>query len=135
MRASLKEKIAARIGASRDLVFLTREFLDLGGRDQVLRALRKLCADGVVTRIGYGLYAKSRRNQITGETIVDGSPLLALRQAFDKLDVEWEESCAVKDYNAGRSTQIPVNPIPKVKGRFSRKITINGREAQYDRVQ
>jgi hypothetical protein len=32
----------ARIARKRDAVFLTREFRDLGGEDQVLRALRLL---------------------------------------------------------------------------------------------
>ena len=41
-RATLRDKVVARIARRRDAVFLTREFRDLGGEDQVLRALREL---------------------------------------------------------------------------------------------
>jgi hypothetical protein len=40
--ATLQEKVEQRIARKRDDVFLPREFRDLGGEDQVLRALRRL---------------------------------------------------------------------------------------------
>jgi hypothetical protein len=43
---SLQSKIEKRIAESREYVFLTREFTDLSGRRQVLRALRKIVAEG-----------------------------------------------------------------------------------------
>ena len=41
-RGTLRERVKARIAERRDNAFLTREFLDLGGERQVLRALRQL---------------------------------------------------------------------------------------------
>jgi hypothetical protein len=41
-------------------------------------------------------------------------------QALTKLGLEWEPSEAERDYNEGRSTQIPLNPVVRLKGRFSR---------------
>jgi hypothetical protein len=46
----------------------------------------------------------------------------AARQALTKLDVTWEPSEAERDYNEGRSIQIPLNPVVRVKGRFSRRL-------------
>jgi hypothetical protein len=40
------------------------------------------------------------------------------RQALDELGVKWEPTEAERAYNEGRSTQLPVNPVVRVKGRF-----------------
>src|SRR3546814_5582021 len=107
MRASLKQRIAKRISTSRDIVFLPRDFADLGGYSQVLRALRQLCEEGAVVRAGYGIYAKALIDPLTDEPIAADGPSMVMRDAFNKLGIEWDESQAVKDYNAGTSTQIP----------------------------
>ena len=39
-RQTVRERVKARVVERRDNAFLTREFLDLGGERQVLRALR-----------------------------------------------------------------------------------------------
>jgi hypothetical protein len=49
-RRTLRERIGERIARRRDDVFLTREFRDLGGEDQLLRALRGLVRDGALVR-------------------------------------------------------------------------------------
>jgi hypothetical protein len=36
--------------------------------------------------------------------------------------VKWEPTEAERAYNEGRSTQVPVNPAVRVKGRFSRRL-------------
>ena len=46
----------------------------------------------------------------------------AARQALTKLGVRWEPTEAERAYNEGRSTQIPVNPVVRIKGRFSRRL-------------
>jgi hypothetical protein len=46
----------------------------------------------------------------------------AVRQALTKLGVAWEPTEAEIAYNEGRSTQVPVNPVLRVKGRFSRRL-------------
>jgi hypothetical protein len=44
------------------------------------------------------------------------------RQALDKLGVKWDPTEAERAYNEGRSTPEPVNPVVRVKGRFSRHL-------------
>src|SRR3979411_1589839 len=98
---TLRQKIEQRIASKKgEDVFLTREFKKLGGEDQVVRALRELVEDGRLVRLGYGV----------------------ARQALDKLGVEWEPTEAERAYNEGRSTQVPVNPVVRVKSRFSRNL-------------
>jgi hypothetical protein len=55
-RRTLRERIEERIARRRADVFLTREFRDLGGEDQVLRALRGKVREGQLVRLGYGVY-------------------------------------------------------------------------------
>jgi hypothetical protein len=59
-----------RIARKRDDVFLPREFRDLGGEDQVLRALRELTKEGKLIRLGYGVYGRAITSQISGESIL-----------------------------------------------------------------
>ena len=53
-RKTLRQRIEARIARKGDVAFLTREFTDLGGERQVLRALRTLVDEGKLVRLGYG---------------------------------------------------------------------------------
>ncbi|MGD0959699.1 MAG: hypothetical protein ABSB19_07825, partial [Methylomonas sp.] len=56
---TLRERIEARIADKQEDVFLPREFSDLGGEDQVLRALRNLVRAGNLVRLGYGVYGRA----------------------------------------------------------------------------
>src|ERR1035441_3295925 len=124
-RRTLREKIEARIARKRrDDVFLPREFRDLGGEDQVLRVLRGLVREERLVRLGYGVYGRAVVSRLTGEPLLY-SPngfLGAARQALTKLGVMWEATDAEQSYNEGRSTQVPLNPVVRVKGRFSRRL-------------
>lgn len=122
---TLRERIETRIARKRgDDVFLTREFRDLGGEDQVLRVLRTLVREKQLVRLGYGVYARAIVSRLSGAPILYSKNgfLGAARQALTKLGVQWEPSDAEREYNEGRSTQIPVNPVVRVKGRFSRRL-------------
>src|SRR5713101_656864 len=129
-RKTLREKIEDRIARKPDAVFLTREFSDLGGEDQVLRALRQLMREGRLVRLGYGVYGRAVVSRLSGDPILyrQNGFLGAARQALTKLGVTWEPSEAERDYNEGRSTQIPLNPVVRVKGRFSRRLRDGNQE-------
>lgn len=119
-----------RIATHKDDVFLPREFSDLGGEDQVLRALRGLVRQGRLVRLGYGVYGRAMTSGLTGQPILYSPAgfVGATRQALTKLGVQWESTDAERAYNEGRSTQIPVNPAVRVKGRFSRRLREGDRE-------
>jgi hypothetical protein len=135
-KQTLREKIERRIVRKKgDDVFLTREFMKLGGEDQVLRALRKLVDDGRLVRLGYGVYGRAIVSRLNGRPMLysrDGFAGVA-RQALDKLGVDWEPSEAERAYNEGRSTQVPVNPVVRVKGRFSRHLRYRDAELVLER--
>jgi hypothetical protein len=127
LRGKIEYRIARKAG---DSVFLTREFRDLSDEDQVLRALRGLVRDGRLVRLGYGVYARAIISRLSGEPLLSNPTGLrgAAREALTKLGVPWEPTEAELAYNEGRSTQIPVNPVLRVKGRFSRRLRDKDRE-------
>jgi hypothetical protein len=126
IRPTLQEQIETRIAAKGDTVFLTREFTDLSGERQVLRALRKLVDDGKLVRLGYGLYGRAEISPLTQKPMLAARNgfVGASREALTKLGVAWEPTEWETAYNQGRSTQVPVNAVVRLKrGRFSRRIT------------
>jgi hypothetical protein len=133
---TLRERIEARIARKRgEDVFLPREFADLGGEDQVLRVLRTLTREGRLVRLGYGVYGRAITSRLSGKPILYSPNGLAgaARQALTKLGVEWEPTEAERAYNEGRSTQVPVNPAVRVKGRFSRRLRDGNTELVLER--
>lgn len=134
-RQTLRERVEQRIADGRDDVFLPREFRDLGGEDQVLRVLRGMTRDGRLMRLGYGVYGRARPSRLTGEPVLEarGGFQGAARQVLSKLGVPWEMTDAQRAYNEGRTTQVPVNPAVRVKGRFSRRLSYQDSELRVER--
>ncbi len=135
-RKTLRQKVEGRIARGwDDGVFLTREFVDLAGKDQVLRALRGLVRDGELIRLGYGVYGRALKSRLTNEPVL-ASPdgfAGAARRALNKLGVKWQPTAEERAYNEGRSTQVPVNPAVRVKDRFSRRLRYRGTELIIER--
>lgn len=75
-------------------------------------------------RLGYGVYGRAIVSRLSGEPILysPGGFVGAACQVLDKLGVKWEPTEWERACNEGRSTQVPVNPIVRVKGRFSRRL-------------
>ena len=135
-RKTLRDKIEERMARKKsDAVFLPREFADLGGEDQVLRALRRMTADGRLVRLGYGVYGRAVKSRLSGQPMLysAGGFSGAARQALDKLGIAWEPTAAERAYNEGRSTQVPVNPVVRVKGRFRRHLRYGNAELILER--
>ncbi|MFT4205410.1 MAG: DUF6088 family protein [Chitinophagaceae bacterium] len=132
---SLENKIKARIARMKSNIFIREDFADLGGYDQVGRALLKLTRQGNLAKLGYGIYAKTKVSQLTGELLpVAPLPTLA-KEALQKLGVKTLPTNAEKEYHAGRSTQIPTGrQIGIAKSRFSRKIGYKETPIYYERV-
>ena len=133
---TLRERIAGRIARRQgEDVFLPREFADLGGEDQVLRALRGMVREKRLVRLGYGVYGRAVVSRLSGEPILNSANgfLGAARQALTKLGVKWGPTEAERAYNEGRSTQVPVNPVVRVKGRFSRRLRDGNLELTFER--
>lgn len=134
-KRTLRERVEARIAERRDDAFLTREFRDLAGERQVLRALRELTEEGKLIRLGYGAYGRAEISPLTQQPMLAGDGFGAVsRQVLDKLKVPWEPSTAERDYNEGRTTQVPMTPQVRLRsGRFSRKLRYKTMELMLER--
>jgi hypothetical protein len=118
---TLETRLLKRIDRKRGDVFLRADFEDLGGYDQVGRALRQLVRDGRLVKVGQGLYARARPSLTSGEPIPVGG-LRALKEALRRVGVETLPSRLEPDYNAGRTTQVPTGRLVGVNRRVRRKI-------------
>jgi hypothetical protein len=134
-RLPLKSKVATKISRSKREVFLRTDFEKLAGYDQIGRALRQLTSDGVLLKVGYGLYARARPNRITGKPMLaaKGGFTQVAEEALSRLGVKWEPSKSVLDYQSG-STQIPANAEVIIFERFNRRIATEKFELQMARA-
>jgi hypothetical protein len=133
-RKTLRQRIEARIARKGDTAFLTREFTDLGGERQVLRALRTLVDEGKLVRLGYGAYAKAEISPLTQQPMLAGDGFGPVaRELLDKLQVAWEPTTAERAYNEGRSTQVPMTPMVRLRSRFARKLRYKTMELAFER--
>ncbi len=130
---TLEARLLKRIGRKRGDVFLRADFEDLGGYDQVGRALRQLVQDGRLVKVGQGLYARAYPSITSGEPIPVGG-LDALREALRRVGVETLPSRLERDYNAGRTTQVPTGRVVGVNRRVRRKIGYGGFTLSFERA-
>ena len=84
---TLEERLLKRIDRKRGDVFLRADFEDLGGYDQVGRALRKIVREGRLVRVGQGLYARARASMTGGEPVPTRG-LGTLTEALGRVGIE-----------------------------------------------
>ena len=89
-----------------------------------------MCSKELIIKIGYGVYAKARRNRINNRLMIaaNGGPDRVLIETLERLDVPYEFSGLTAAYVAGSTTQIPAYMEVKVKKRFSRKLSIGNKQ-------
>ncbi|MGN8037380.1 DUF6088 family protein [Chitinophaga sp. 22321] len=129
---TIEARILTRINRKKSAVVMRSDFGDLGGYDQVGRALRQLTAKKNLIRIGYGLYSKVKTSFVTGEVIPQESLPVLAKEAMRILGVPTSPTRAETDYQTGKSTQIPTGRLIGVESRISRKITYKGSSISYE---
>ncbi|WP_298341928.1 hypothetical protein [Ferrimicrobium sp.] len=119
--------------------FLRSEFSACGkSRSGVDNAIRAMIADGLLVRVGYGIYVRSERrissitgNEITGPVEV---PDVWVPELLRKLGVEPRANSAVRAYNERRTTQVPAWICYEIgSSRLRRKIRIGKGVVKYER--
>lgn len=134
IKNTLESKITYRVKRSKTPVFVRDDFNDIGGYDQVGRILRGLVKKDLLINLGYGTYARSKKSSVSG-AVVPERPLPELaKELLKKLDVKVVSSTAERDYNSGKSTQVPTGLVIGVKGRIVRRIGYNGRYVSFEKV-
>jgi len=131
---NLETRLLKRIDRKRGDVFLRSDFKDLGGYDQVGRALRELVRQGRLLKIGQGLYARAEASPFDGNPApVKGLRALAV-EALDKLGVKSAPTRFEQAYNSGNTTQVPAGRVIAVTKRVRRKIGYNGTYVSFERA-
>ncbi|MBF7073430.1 S-adenosylhomocysteine hydrolase [Glaciecola sp. MH2013] len=124
---TIQSRIQTRVKRSKRSVFLRSDFKDIADYDQVGRGLRNLVREGLLMKIGYGLYVRARVNRITGKLMPDnvaGADGVVI-EAMEKLGVDYQFDDLSNLNFSGESKQIPakVKITPK-SARFTRKIAV-----------
>ena len=129
---TLKDKTKYRIRKSKENTFLVRDFMDLSGRDQVLRALRALMKENEIIRVGKGVYTKAKKSFITGDYIPKDNLRAIAITALKKLGVKVMPTDDEKNYNARLTEQVPNEFIIGVNKRVSRNISFKQARIEYE---
>ena len=130
----LEERLASRIAKQRGDVFMRGDFNDIGGYDQVGRALRILVRKGKLMRMGYGLYARTRTSTLDGTPIPAASIRELATEALGRLGVETVPTRMEQAYNAGRTTQVPTGRVIGIRGRIRRQLNYFGTPLGFERA-
>lgn len=130
---TVKERIAASLRASKDGVFLRNEFDRFGDYRQVSRAVKDLAVDGVIVRVGYGVYARGRKSSLSARTVPESTLVSIGLEAMRKLGVKADVGKEARALRDGLSTQVPMLPIISIgKSRVRRKIGFGKRTVVYE---
>jgi hypothetical protein len=130
---TLETRIVTRMERKRGDVFVRADFEDLGGYDQVGRALRTLARKGELLRVGQGLYARARPSGLTGEPApVKG--LSTLTEALARVGIETVPTRLEQAYNSGATTQVPTGRVVGVRRRVRRKIGYGDVNLSFERA-
>jgi hypothetical protein len=131
---TLEERLLKRIDdRKRGDVFLRADFDDLGGYDQVGRALRKIVREGRLVRVGQGLYARARPSITNGEP-VPARGLTTLTEALGRVGIETVATRLERACNAGETTQVPTGRVVGVTRRVRRKVGYGGINLSFERA-
>ncbi len=116
--------------------FLRSEFNTLAeSRSGIDKALRSLIQEGVLVRGGYGVVVRAKKGVIDGESYVSPvvDPDVFVKEALNKLGITYGPTQVVKDYMAGKTTQMQANLALNVGDRrIRRKIGWGRRFLRYE---
>ena len=101
---------------------LRKDVKSLANARQVSRGLQALIEDGELVRLGLGIYAKARASKYLDCPVIKSGFTRACIEILERFGVSWEPSQAIKDYNEGRSQQVPARFEVRLKSRFRRRI-------------
>ncbi len=134
VKKTLEDKIKYRIKRSRYATFVLSDFYDLSDRDQILRALRKLIEQGMILRMGQGVYVRTKISSVTSKIIPEQNIRDIAITALKKSGIAVIPTPYELEYNDGKSTQVPTGAVIGVNKRVNKKIGYNGRFVKYEKI-
>lgn len=130
------ERLRQFIDRQSSSVVLRLELVGICSESHLNRLLKQACDEGFLIRVSKGVYVKARKSRVSGEPVpaVAGGFSQLVRLVLARLGVEYVESDAWYEYQAGRSKQIPANSVLYVARNCSRTIEFGGMKANLIRV-
>lgn len=118
-------------------VILRKDLASLGSSRQLTYAINNLIKQKKIARVSFGVYVKTEISAYFPDLLIlkdiPGFSSMT-REVLNKLNIPWEQSEAEEAYNTGRSTQIPVRSILRIKKRFRRKIAFKDMVFEFKKV-
>src|SRR3990167_3717439 len=130
---SIEYKALTRVKSIRGSVVLRKDFDDLGSYRQISRAIKELLAENKLVKVGVGIYAKAYLSKYSNIPLVKNGVDSTLRYALKRLGVAYEPGSAEKEYNEGKTTQVPVRNIVKLKTRCRRRLGYKNSELIFEK--
>jgi hypothetical protein len=131
---SIQNKILARIrGRGKGCAFSSKDFLDLGNRNSVDKALSRLCTQGIIRRVSTGIYDFPRKDKELGGKLSPDIHQVAHAIAR-KNGVRIQPSGAQAANLLGISTQVPAQVVYLTNGK-SRTVNVANRTLIFKRVE
>ena len=99
------------------------------------RALNVFMDEGLIIKIAHGLFAKAELMSFPDgkDKVILTEPFESVAiEALNKLGVKWEFGRAIRDYNEGRTTQVPSTFTIQLKSRFRGSIHAEGRQVIFE---
>lgn len=133
-RNSFRNRLLDYIGQMSGAVVLRKDVEPLGSVRQVSRGLKALVDDGELVKLGLGVYAKARSSEYIDCPVIRSGFTEACIEVLERFGVRWEPSQAIKDYNEGKSQQVPAKFEVRLKSRFRRKIAYGNQTLRIERM-
>ncbi len=130
---SIEYKALSRINSIRGSVVLRKDISDLGSYRQISRVINKLIEEKKLVKIGVGIFAKAYLSKYSNTPLIKNGTDSTLRAALKRLDIAFEPGSAEKEYNEGKTTQMPVRNIVRLQNRCRRRIGYKNSELIFEK--
>lgn len=133
-KSGVIEKMTQYISQSPWHVFLSSEFKAMGSAAQVSRCINALVQQGVLIKVSHGAYVTTKVSVLSGNKIPKVPMEVIVAQLFQRLDIPIEAGKAYREYNEGRTTQVPVRlQISTGSRRITRQVFAGAQRLYYDK--
>ncbi|ANB73665.1 S-adenosylhomocysteine hydrolase [Paraburkholderia phytofirmans OLGA172] len=130
----LEDRVIRSIAHRKGVVILRSELAALGSAAQLSRVLSNLVRTKKLVRVGVGIYAKTRLNKFTRGRAPAATFEEIAAEVFRKLKIDVAHGKLAREYNAGKTTQVPMLAVVDTgRRRITRRISLGSRFITYER--
>ena len=130
----IEQRLKLALAKLKDDVFLRQEFDRYASKACVAKGLKSLTQEGVLVKLGRGVYAKGKTSALSGKPIPLRPVEVLAPQVLKKMGVQVRASKSAIAYNSGSTTQIPAGLVISVgNNRVTRQIGFGNQKVIYEK--